>query len=461
MKMARRTASSVVAMLILWVITTRGQESRPATNSIPSLAEQRLMVGWSSANITPPKPVALIGQLHKRVSTGVRDPLTATVLALETADGGKTEQAILVACDLLFIQRLVQERLQQTIRAELPDFDSAKLFLNATHTHTGPGLVDSTFKGLYDVADDPGVMKASEYAEFFLGAVAEAVVRAWRGRKPASMGWALSPAVVSYNRRAQFLDGSSVMYGNTQSPDFETIEGPEDHTVGLVSFWDSESQWSGVILNVACPSQETEHLTEVSADFWHDVRQELRRRHGAGLFLLPQCAPAGDLSPHPIYRKASEEAMDRRRGLSRREEIARRLVNALDDGLPIAQANRKSRLAFRHLVATAHLPTQPEAAPFYETDPVAPMRFHVLRLGEVAMATNPFELYLDYGIRIQARSPAKVTLLVQLSGAGSGYLPTARAVRGGGYSADKYLVGPEGGRILVEETVTRLQELFP
>ena len=153
--------------------------------------------------------------MHKRISTGVRDPLTATVLALEAPGGDKPEQAILVSCDLLFIPRQIQQRLQERIRAQLPDFDSAKLFLNATHTHTAPGLVDSTFKGLYDVSNDAGVMKASEYAEFFLDRVAEAVVQAWQNRKPGGLSWALSHAVVGYNRRAQFFNGSTVMYGKT------------------------------------------------------------------------------------------------------------------------------------------------------------------------------------------------------------------------------------------------------
>ena len=99
--------------------------------------------------------------------------------------------------------------------------------------------------------------------------------------------------------------------------------------------------------------------------------------------------------------------------------------------------------------------------PFYETDPVRPMEFHVLRLGDAAMATNPFELYLDYAIRIYARSPAAPTLLVQLSGGASGYLPSDRAVPGGGYSADKFRVGPEGGQVLVEETVRQINTLFP
>jgi len=419
-----------------------------------------LLAGWATADIMPPRPVALIGQLHKRISTGVRDPLTATALALESSGAEKPEQAILVSCDLLFIQRQIEERLQARLRKELPAFDSRKLLLNATHTHTGPGLVDSTFKGLYDVSQDAGVMTASEYADLFIDRVAEAVIRAWNSRKPAEMGWALSQAVVGYNRRAQFRDGSTVMYGDTGSPQFENIEGPEDHTIGLLFFWQPGSKWQGVVINVACPAQETENLNEISADFWHDVRKELRRRHGDELHVLPQCAPSGDLSPHPIYRKTAEEVMARRRGLSRREELARRIANAVDDGLPVAREERAARLVFRHLVASITLPEQAGKEPFYETDPVRAMPLHVVRLGEVAMATFPFELYLDYGIRVQARSPAPVTLLIQLCGGGSGYLPTARAVRGGGYSADKFLVGPEGGQVLVEETVRNLQELF-
>ena len=216
------------------------------------------------------------------------------------------------------------------------------------------------------------------------------------------------------------------------------------------------------MINVPCTAQETEHFYQVSADFWHEVRQEVHRRHGAKVFILPQCAPAGDLSPHLIYRQAAEQAMDRRRGLSRRQEIARRIANAVDDALPLARTSRQSQLVFRHIVASANLPTAEAARePFYETTPVQPMEFHVLRLGDVAMATSPFELYLDYAVRIQARSPAVPTMLVQLSCGASGYLPTARAVQGGGYSADKFLVGPEGGQVLVEETLRRIQALFP
>ena len=90
---------------------------------------------------------------------------------------------------------------------------------------------------------------------------------------------------------------------------------------------------------------------------------------------------------------------------------------------------------------------------------------HAIRLGDVAFVTNGFELFEEYGMRIQGRSPAVLTCVVQLAGRGPGgtYLPTARAVEGGGYSAtiEGNVVGPAGGRILVDESVAMLRELWP
>jgi hypothetical protein len=322
-------------------------------------------------------------------------------------------------------------------------------------------LLDDKFKGLYDVSKDAGVMKASEYAEVFLDRVAKAVVQAWQNRKPGELSWAMGQAVVGYNRRAHYANGSTVMYGDTSTPEFASVEAGEDHAVDLLCFWGPGRKLSGLVVNVACPAQETEQLYEVSADFWHDVRTELRRRHGPGLFILPQCAPAGDQSPHLIYRKAVEQVMDQRRWLSRRKEIARRIASAVDEALAAA-GEADSAPVFRHTVARVELPEhRPAAPPFYETDPVRPAELHVLRLGDVAIATDPFELYVEYAARIEARSRAPLTMLVQLSSGDSGYLPTERAVQGGGYSADKIKVGPAGGKVLVDETVKRINELWP
>jgi len=87
---------------------------------------------------------------------------------------------------------------------------------------------------------------------------------------------------------------------------------------------------------------------------------------------------------------------------------------------------------------------------------------HVVRLGEIVFASNPFEYYLDYGVQIKVRSPAIQTFLIQLAGGGS-YVPSPRSVSGGGYGSvpASNPVGPEGGQILAEETIAAIRSLFP
>lgn len=84
-----------------------------------------------------------------------------------------------------------------------------------------------------------------------------------------------------------------------------------------------------------------------------------------------------------------------------------------------------------------------------KTQPTMPVEVHVVRLGDMAIATNRFELYVDYGARIKARSKAVQTFVVQLAGQAS-YLPTKRSIAGGSYGAipESTLVGPEGGQML-------------
>ena len=99
-----------------------------------------------------------------------------------------------------------------------------------------------------------------------------------------------------------------------------------------------------------------------------------------------------------------------------------------------------------------------------EKNPFRKIEFHVIRLGDVAFATNPYEMFLDYGIRIKARSKALQTFIIQLACTCTWgeYLPTAKAVAGGGYGAEvvSNLVGPEGGQLLVNQTVKLINEMW-
>lgn len=306
------------------------------------------------------------------------------------------------------------------------------------------------------------------------------------------------------------------MYGNTNDPEFSHIEGYEDHGVDLLFTYGSDLKLTGMIINLACPSQISEALAYVSADFWHDAREAIRKNHGSSLFILPQCSAAGDQSPHPLLNKQAEARMLFLKGLVRegedtrlaeRAEIGRRIAAAVDDVLPAASRDIRKVVPFRHHIAKLELPrrmiTVEELAQAKELvkthqaklasgnqDPASleysssyimirrfqnvinryeqqqssatlPVEVHIIRLGDIAIATNRFEYFLDYGIRIKARSPAIQTFVVQLAGEGS-YLPTERALQGKSYGAtpENSFVTPAGGQLLVDETVRLITELF-
>lgn len=99
-----------------------------------------------------------------------------------------------------------------------------------------------------------------------------------------------------------------------------------------------------------------------------------------------------------------------------------------------------------------------------QKQPGIPSDIHVVKIGNIAFATNRFELYMDYMHRIQARSPFEQTFIVQLvtgPNGSSSYLATVRGVENKGYSATPYCnqVSPEGGQQLVEETLKMLKEI--
>ena len=94
-------------------------------------------VGWSQADITPQQPVFLAGQFYARISEGVKTPIVATVMAMqsEPTETRPGSSAILISCDLVSVPASLIERVREALRQSLPDFDSRALIINATQTH--------------------------------------------------------------------------------------------------------------------------------------------------------------------------------------------------------------------------------------------------------------------------------------------------------------------------------------
>lgn len=457
------------------------------------LPAAELLSGAATVSITPDKPVALSGQMRTRISAGVASPCTATVLVLESRGGDQPSGiSTFVSCDLVSIPDEALTALRTKVAEAIPGFPVERIIVNATHTHTAPVMIE----GAYEIPA-AGVMQPAEYVDFFADRVAAGIRAAWDGLRPCTLGWGMGHAVVAQNRRSVYADGTAVMYGATAKEGFRMIEGYEDHGLDALFVWDADGQLFATAINVACPAQEVESGVKIDADFWHPVRESLRAEHGPGLHVLGWIGAAGDQSPHLMFRKEAEERMRRLRGLSRLEEIARRIVAGWKDALAGAERERVAGATLKHRVDRVVLPRREVSEREYElarqkvselsgapgnatrlrwhgkvvkryedqqAGTVEPFttEVHVVRIGDVVIATNQFELYTDFGVALKARSPALQTFVVQLAGRGT-YLPSSRAVGGGGYSAiaESNEVGPEAGQTLVDHTLARVAELFP
>ena len=314
------------------------------------------------------------------------------------------------------------------------------------------------------------------------------------------------------------------MYGDTSDPNFSHYEAGSDAFVNLMFTFDQQDNLTGAIINIPCPSQNSEQETLLSADYWHDVRSAIRKKYGE-IFILPQCAAAGDLSPRQLHYKSAqkrryqlkygeiETRANNKTEIMNRLDIAERVSACFDEVYSWAKKEIVRDAAVVHEVKQIDLPKRmvtdeqyaqaqkgfrdvQDAAFTYDkeplenlkhnsmimskrgryrrilnryeaqkTEPTLSMELHAVRIGDVAFATNQFELFLDYQHRIQARSPFIQTFVVQLTAQpnhdNGTYLPTERGLWGRGFGASVYdnQVTPAAGQMIVEETVKALKQM--
>ena len=500
-----------------------------------------LMIGWASRDVSTDKPINIPGQFHMRISQGVLDPVTVTALVIDNG----SDVVVFLSADLVVIRSGLLDEVRAAVAARCPGLPVSKILMNATHAHTGPSHyadggwtpANNTSTALTGEVPHDGIEIASsdEYRHYLAGQAADAVAEAYTRRAPGGVAYGYGFAVVAHSRRVVYFDdvsqrpgaiknsthgvnGHAVMYGNTNDEQFSHYEAGADHFVNLLYTFDAAGMLTGAIVNVPCPSQNSEAEYRLSADYWHDVRVAIRRRHG-DVFLLPQCAAGGDLSPRVLHYKQAQSRRfrlkygDEATEMAARKDIAERIAAAFDEVLEWAAKDIRTALPLRHVVRTVPLSrrlitdaeaeqarqglAELEAKAFktdgtpqerlransvlvagrnryrrvlarydlQKTEPHLPMEMHVLRLGDVAFASNRFELYMDYQHRIQARSPFEQTFVIQLAGQpgddGGTYLCTERGAWGRGYSASMFcnLVSPQGGQELVEATLRALHDV--
>ena len=493
-----------------------------------------VQIGWGRREISLDEPLSIRGQAFLRISEAIHDPMYATVLCITGADG--KDSAIFCSLDMLALRRDLLNMIREEVTRKLPQIPVDHILFNATHTHCG-GFIEETAP---TSPDGKTIYSGLKYRDFVVRQCADAILEAWSARKTGGIGYGYGYAVVAHQRRAVYFsdqsqrfpsaiapNGYGIMYGNTDDEQFSHFENGADHFLNLMFTFDPQEKLTGIVVNVPCPAQVGGQMTQQSADYWHEVRKEVRKVYGDDVYVLTQCAPAGDLSPRVLhYREAQERRMGLKYGLhytprkiteynrvmAERFDIAQRITAAINEVYSWARKDIQWDFAVRcickKLMLKRRLITDDEAQQCAETidrmcaqipeqnncteeeyrkafsryqivknrnnrvlqrfeqqqkEAEIEATVYVIQLGDIAFASNQFELFQSYMHRVQARSPFVQTFMVQLAGDGmASYLPTAEAVDNCGYSASVFCnqVGPEGGQQLVEATLQILNELF-
>ncbi len=492
-------------------------------------------IGWARRDISTTEPVSINGQMYIRISEGIHDPIMVTALAVDSGE----DSVIFCSCDVTGLRQEAYDLALEKIRKANPDLPADKVLLNATHTHSSSAIFETPERS----PDGRYIYPGLQYREFFADMVCQAVCEAWENRRPGGIAYGYGYAVVGHSRRVLYLqdqgivnpnsfapNGHGVMYGSTKKEDFAGYEAGSDAFLNLLFTVDAENKLTGVVVNVPCPSQVSEQFTRLSADYWNEVRVNVAREFGPEVYVLPQCAAAGDLSPRIMhYKKAQARRMGLKYGLpyevgqckrgsqdlynkcmGERLDIGERIMDGIRDVWSWAQKDILWDFPVRHSTETVRLTRRAiteadrqwceenlekmrsqipdretatddeysyamsrynsarsrnvRAIAKYEDTQVHPTlgyNIHIIQVGPVAFASNPFELYMDFMHRIQGRSPFIQTFIVQLAGGSGQYLPTQRGVEDKGYSASIFCnnVGPEGGQELVEYTLDKLGQM--
>ena len=490
------------------------------------MKKQPILIGMATGDITPKMPNLLRGQTYIRVMEGVHDPLQANVMAI----GQKKEDAVFwVSLDLTQFPEELVRCIAAGIAEKIPGFTRDRLICSAIHTHTAPFVSSAGASEMWGEAYriyhlPEGVQRPEDYRDKTLvPAVAEACKQAWDNMAPSGVSPVLGHAVIGHCRRVVYRDGTSKMYGSTNTYNFERLEGPSDDSVEWIYIYDEAKKLKGLFVNVCCPAQVVENKLVASADYVGAFRKRLFEHLGYAVPVVTVIGAAGDIAPRDLVRsrgakdplnpnrsnpdpkcRAWNRGEANMRDFDGADELGRRLLWAFLYDREKADAMIQTEVEFQHgfeylpvKIRTVSEAEYQEAKAVYQPmvekyngdfsafsqedrravslqagicrryerqkrSTFYDMPFHTLRLGPCGFVTCPSEVFLEYGLRIRARANCEHLIFSQLTDDENEYIPTPFAVAAKSYSAmvSNQLVSCEGAEYFVETAIRRVNDYF-
>jgi neutral ceramidase len=449
-----------------------------------------LRAGAAVADISPQQfPLNMPGGFSANMAEGVHDALHARALVLD--DGAL--QLALVVVDNLGIAREVADEARAII-TERCGIPPERVLVAATHTHSAPA---SNVK--------EGADPAVAYRKLVIEGIADAVIRAHQSLRPAAVGAAAHPLPEEVFNRRWFLKPGKMplnpfgeldqvkMNPGTSADVLDRPAGPTDPDVTVLSIQEVKSRKPlALFASYSLHYVGATPRAMVSADYFGEFCR-----------LMPSCVrgedefvamlangTSGDINNIPflvnrpprepfeqiriVAQKTADAAWHAWRSIERHEADARlgmvqREITLKSRRPTPEQIERaKAVLTITDEAERAKLPNLAEAyarrtLSLAEGDEAFDVVLQAVRIGDLALCAIPFEVLVEIGLDIKARSPFPRTVVVGIANGSHGYLPTPEQHALGGYETwmGTCRVQEDASVIITQHLLEMLAELAP
>jgi neutral ceramidase len=400
---------------------------------------QRWKAAASELKITPAEPMWMAGYASRsKPSDGAIQDLYAKTLALEDGQGARL---IVITLDLIGIPADMRLSLEQAI-ATKHGLKPENLFVNASHTHSGPEFRLGAWRYLEGM--EHKVAEAQRYGGWLRDQLVSQIDVVLAGLAPASVNYTHARCGFAMNRR----NVSRLGISNSPNP-----SGPVDHDVPVLEVTAAGAKVPlAIVFGYACHAT-TLALQQFCGDYPGFAQASLQKTYpGAVAMFVNGCS--GDQNPYP--RRELHYAETHGKTLATAVESALQvnpklsIVGPLKLGyelVPLAfetpptkdaltkQAGGQGYLAQhaqRLLAIIEHEGALPTTYPY----PVQVIQFG----DQLGLVTLGGEVVVDYSLRLKQELKLPNVWVAGYSNDVMGYIPSLRVLKEGGYEGGGAMV---------------------
>ena len=424
-----------------------------------------LRAGSFAADITPREwPVRLIGNFGLTLAHKAADPLHARALVMEES-GIKIAIVVVDSCHM---PRALLDAAKS--RAEkATGIQTSRMSISATHTHSAPPSRKE--RGSVSGTEDPPSPAEIDYVDLLEQRIAQSIIEADKRLQPAQIGWGVRQEPDELNNRRWWMTPGSIpvtplgettdkvrMNPPVGSKDLIKPAGPTDPGFSVVCVRSAAGKPIAILGNYSLHYVGGVPANQVSADYFGEFAKQIGERLEAGPEFVGILAngTSGDVN-NITFRTARPRAETYERIRIVAGKLADHAISvykqaAYSSTLTLKMEERELPIRFRKPT-----PAQLERANQYLAEPdekklpgrakpyaefarmlankpeFADVKLQTIRIGSLAIASIPCEVFSETGLEIKAKSPFETTFTIELANGHYGYMPPPEQHELGGY----------------------------